>query len=426
VSGLLSRALGRCIGLDVHLDFIEIAICEESKVYSPGRVPSTPEGIGTLIDSLLPTDRVALEVTGSSREIARLLEPHVKKVIVVSPGDTGISQARAKTDRLDARTLAKLLWTGELEAVWMPPEWIARMRRRLARRDQRVRARSRVKNELHAVLMRCLKGRPLRGTVAKLLFADARETWAVRLLGRQLHTLKPPKPHVLAPPKPCEPSCGLRQRTPSSLPTKTSTCEARNHRAFTSTRYSMSKRTGFVAVYAPRKVRPREAQRAGGHNARSQLDQLRVRSSMGMCGMLGTGQAGRKARTGTCANTRAGPIQDLARVLLFANCAPLDLRSACKIRASDLAGAGVCAGLEPPPATDDLGKGGGGLGGDARSVVEIVPSDSEDLHDSIREAPTVPRSSGRVRTDCCFRRRSGTSAISLAVSCGNRPRGRRR
>ena len=149
-AGVVSAA-GRCVGLDVHLDFIEIAICEEGRVYSAGRVPSTPEGIGTLIDSLLPTDRVALEVTGSSREIARLLEPHVKKVIVVSPGDTGISQARAKTDRLDARTLAKLLWTGELEAVWMPPEWTCRMRRRLARRDPLVRTRSRHRNELHAV-----------------------------------------------------------------------------------------------------------------------------------------------------------------------------------------------------------------------------------------------------------------------------------
>ncbi|MFZ0383382.1 MAG: IS110 family transposase [Solirubrobacteraceae bacterium] len=160
MSKLLSRPLGRCVGLDVHLDFIEIAICDEGKVYSAGRVPSTPEGLRTLVDSLDRTDRVALEVTGSSREIARRLEPHVSRIIVVSPGDTGISQARAQTDRLDARTLAKLLWTGELEAVWMPPEWIARMRRRLARRDQLVRARSRVKNELHAVLMRCLKGRP--------------------------------------------------------------------------------------------------------------------------------------------------------------------------------------------------------------------------------------------------------------------------
>ena len=157
---LLSRPLGRCIGLDVHLDFIVIAICEEGKVWSAGRVPSTPEGIATLIESLLPSDRVVLEVTGSSREIARLLEPHVSKVIVVSPGDTGISQARAKTDRLDARTLAKLLWTGELEAVWMPPEWTSRMRRRLSRRQQLVWARSRAKNEIHAVLMRRLKGRP--------------------------------------------------------------------------------------------------------------------------------------------------------------------------------------------------------------------------------------------------------------------------
>jgi transposase len=157
---LLSHPLGRCIGLDVHLDFIEIAICEEGQVYSAGRVPSTPEGINTLADSLLPTDRVALEVTGSSWEIVRLLEPHVQKIVVVSPGDTGISQARAKTDRLDARTLAKLLWTGELEAVWVPPEWIGRMRRRLHRREQLVRARSRAKNEIHAVLMRRLKGRP--------------------------------------------------------------------------------------------------------------------------------------------------------------------------------------------------------------------------------------------------------------------------
>jgi hypothetical protein len=64
-----SRPLGRCIGLDVHLDFIEIAICEEGKVYSAGRVPSTPEGIGTLADSLLPTDRVKGEgaATGGRR-----------------------------------------------------------------------------------------------------------------------------------------------------------------------------------------------------------------------------------------------------------------------------------------------------------------------------------------------------------------------
>jgi hypothetical protein len=63
---------------------------------------------------------VALEVTGNAWEVARIIEPHVAEVIVVSPTDTGIRQARAKTDRLDARTLAKLLATGSLDGLWMP------------------------------------------------------------------------------------------------------------------------------------------------------------------------------------------------------------------------------------------------------------------------------------------------------------------
>jgi transposase len=103
---------------------------------------------------------VALEVGGNAWEIARILEPHVKRVIVVSPDDTGIRQAGAKTDRLDARTLARLLWAGELDAVWTPDEQTRVLRRRLSRREQLVRARSRAKNEIHAVLMRRLKGRP--------------------------------------------------------------------------------------------------------------------------------------------------------------------------------------------------------------------------------------------------------------------------
>jgi transposase len=151
---------GRAVGLDVHRDFCVVAICEDGVVRSAGRVASTPEGIATLAASLLATDRVALEVTGSAWEVARLLEPHVDRVIVVSPDDTGIVQARAKTDRLDARTLATLLSRGELESVWMPDERCRVMRRRLARREQLVRARTRSKNEVLAVLQRRLKGRP--------------------------------------------------------------------------------------------------------------------------------------------------------------------------------------------------------------------------------------------------------------------------
>src|SRR5215217_1118664 len=156
----LERWVGRPIGLDVHRDFCVVAICEDGQVRSGARVPSTPEGLQVLAQSLAKSDRVALEVTGSCWEVARILEPHVERVVVVGPDDTGIAQARAKTDRLDARTLARLLWSGELESVWMPDERCRVLRRRLARREQLVRSRSRTKNEVHAVLMRRLQGKP--------------------------------------------------------------------------------------------------------------------------------------------------------------------------------------------------------------------------------------------------------------------------
>ena len=149
----------RDIALDIHIDFCEVAIAEDGQVRSAGRIKTKPDEIELFAQSLGSEDRVALEVTGNAWEIARLIEPHVAQVLVVSASDTGIRQARAKTDRLDARTLARLLAAGSLDAVWMPDRETQVMRRRLQRRSQLVRARSRAKNEIQAVLMRCLVGR---------------------------------------------------------------------------------------------------------------------------------------------------------------------------------------------------------------------------------------------------------------------------
>src|SRR5215217_714067 len=156
----VSRWVGRAIGLDVHRDFCVVAICEEGRVRFGARVPSTPEGLTVFAQGLLETDRVALEGTGSCWEVARILAPHVDRVVVASPDATGITRARAKTDRLDARTLARLLWSGELESVWMPDERCRVLRRRLARREQLVLSRTRAKNEIQAVLQRRLQGKP--------------------------------------------------------------------------------------------------------------------------------------------------------------------------------------------------------------------------------------------------------------------------
>ncbi len=150
----------RSVALDVHLDFCEVAIVEDGELRSAGRIETKPEQIELFASSLAPDDRVALEVSGNAWEIARLIEPHVAQVLVVSPSDTGIRQARAKTDRLDARTLARLLAAGSLDGVWVPDRQTWVMRRRQSRRSQLVWARNRSKNQIHAVLMRQPLGRP--------------------------------------------------------------------------------------------------------------------------------------------------------------------------------------------------------------------------------------------------------------------------
>jgi transposase len=151
----------RFIGLDVHLDFCEVAICEAGRVRSGGRVPTSPQGLAILANSLGPEDHAALEATGNAGAIARALEPHVARVVVATRTELrAITEAKVKTDGRDARTLARLLAAGLLHGCWLPDEQTRALRRRLARRAQLVRQRTRCKNEVHAVLMRTLKGRP--------------------------------------------------------------------------------------------------------------------------------------------------------------------------------------------------------------------------------------------------------------------------
>jgi Transposase len=71
-----------------------------------------------------------------------------------------ISEAKAKTDRLDARRLAELLAAGYLAEVWCPDERTRALRRFVARRAQLVRQRSRAKIEIAAALQRNLLDRP--------------------------------------------------------------------------------------------------------------------------------------------------------------------------------------------------------------------------------------------------------------------------
>jgi transposase len=151
----------RYIGMDVHRGFCEVAILEGGEMRSAPRVITEPDALEAFAEQLGPEDHVALENTGVAEAIARVLEPHVARVVVSNPKATkAIAGAKAKTDYRDARTLASLLAAGFLPEVWLGDPDTRVLRRRIARRGQLVRARTRAKNEAHACLHRTLKGRP--------------------------------------------------------------------------------------------------------------------------------------------------------------------------------------------------------------------------------------------------------------------------
>ena len=134
----------RCIGLDVHREFAQVAIWEAGVVRQAGRIQTTPEALREFAESLCASDEVVLEATGNTYAIARLLERQVGRVVISNPQKTrAIAEAKVKTDKVDAAVLAQLLAAGFLPSVWLPDEGTFALRRQVARRAHIVRQRTR-------------------------------------------------------------------------------------------------------------------------------------------------------------------------------------------------------------------------------------------------------------------------------------------
>jgi len=168
----------RFIGLDVHREFCEVALSDGGRARSVGRVATRPAELELFAQSLAASDRVVLEATGSALAVARILAPHVAEVVLAHPKKLrAICEAKVKTDKVDACTLAELLAADLIPRVWIGDEQTRALRRRVSRRRQLVKQRTRLKNEVAAVLMRNLKDRPPYTDA----FGKAGRAWLERL-----------------------------------------------------------------------------------------------------------------------------------------------------------------------------------------------------------------------------------------------------
>src|SRR3954447_5471048 len=97
----------RCIGLDVHREFVQVAIWQAGVVRAAGRFATTRQGVRGFAAGLGPADEVALEATGNRWAIAALLASRAGRVVVSDPGKTrAIAEAKVKTDKVEAAILA--------------------------------------------------------------------------------------------------------------------------------------------------------------------------------------------------------------------------------------------------------------------------------------------------------------------------------
>lgn len=144
----------RVNGLNIHRSFGEIAIWEDGRVRHMGRVDMTRDALEKFAgEKLTGEDEVVIEATGNCMAVSRVLSPFVARVLIANPLQVkAIAHAHIKTDKVDAATLASLQAAGFLPTIWTPSLEVERARRLVARRVQVVRHRTRVKNEVQAIL----------------------------------------------------------------------------------------------------------------------------------------------------------------------------------------------------------------------------------------------------------------------------------
>lgn len=155
-----SLALGvlqpRFVGLDVHKDYVTVAILDiQLDVLLRPRRVDIQQLEAWARQHLSASDKVVLEAIGSAWHIVDLLQPLVGSVTVANSFKTKpMMSGKVKTDNRDAVRLARLLAVGEIEPVWVPPLEVRELRTVVAHRSRLIKQRSQINNRLHAVLLR--------------------------------------------------------------------------------------------------------------------------------------------------------------------------------------------------------------------------------------------------------------------------------
>jgi transposase len=162
-TGLAAKTYELFVGIDISATTAEVSIQRSgAKTSQSFTIDQTPEGFNRLVHKLQAAGKppchvlVVMEATGSYWiSLATRLVHDGFQVSVINPSQAHhFAKAllkRAKTDAIDAQTLAQLASVLQPEP-WMPPPQIYyELQQRLAQRDDLLNLRQKVRNQLHAL-----------------------------------------------------------------------------------------------------------------------------------------------------------------------------------------------------------------------------------------------------------------------------------
>src|SRR6266487_339016 len=180
-TGLAAGTYELFVGIDIAATTAEVSTQRPgAKAGRSFKIDQTPEGFHRLVHTLQATDNepshvlVVMEATGSygiSLATRRVHEGF--RVSVIHPSQAHhFAKAllkRAKTDAIDAQTLAQLAMVLQ-PTPWAPPPAIyAELQQRLVQRDRLLETRQQVRNQLHALGHMPLVVAPVRTRMEQLI-----------------------------------------------------------------------------------------------------------------------------------------------------------------------------------------------------------------------------------------------------------------
>jgi transposase len=175
------------IGMDVHKDSTVFCLfdpaAEPSCQYRHVTVPTTREGIESVLRPLNGQCRVVFEVGTQAQWVASIVRPLAAEVQVANPSlMPWLFRSGRKNDKIDARKLVTLLQLGQVPRVHLPPAEVSIWRSLINHRRTQIKRRTMIKNQIRALLrseaLRCphksLWTRKGDGWLRSLAFDSAR------------------------------------------------------------------------------------------------------------------------------------------------------------------------------------------------------------------------------------------------------------